>query len=179
MSRLMVTEHQSAHHRRIPKFVLPILTTILVLGFTPLMFFTCHQLVTDWRTVASEGVVVGIRTVKIDPPLPKARGPWHVIWEVECGEGGAERISVTAPGSYVTEGDAREAARNDTGRRATVWYVPGSGNPGDLSPPDVWRNRFAAFWSTALAAVGWIGVVGYVQLAWRKKSHRVSSPKLS
>ena len=66
---------------------------------------------------------------------------------------------------------AQEASRNDPGQRVSVWFVPESGHMGDLSPPDRWRNLFAAIWSTVMALIGWLGVIGYVQREWRKRTN--------
>ncbi|MCO6457250.1 MAG: hypothetical protein J5I93_18285 [Pirellulaceae bacterium] len=81
-------------------------------------------------------------------------------------------MSVTALGSYSRQVDAEEASRDDRGQRVSVWYVPRSGGPGSLSPPDWERNLFAAVWTTAMAAIGWLGAAALALRAWRKLRRR-------
>jgi hypothetical protein len=88
-----------------------------------------------------------------------------VIWEVQCASG---LVSVTALGSYRSQAEAMEASCDDVNRQVVVWHVPGDTSLGRFHPPPWDRGLFAAGWTTAMAAVGWLGVAAYMQLAWRR-----------
>jgi hypothetical protein len=157
-----------------PLAILLLLTAVFTLVFTPLAAFSCREAWLDWHAIPVDGVIVQVRTVRVDRPAPRARGPWLVVWEVECDPGGPGRVAVTAPGSYRTEADAEDGGRPDPGKRVTVWHVPGYDGRVRLDPPDWSRGQFAAGWTSAMAVVGWLGVASFVQLGWRRLGQRKS-----
>lgn len=161
-------DRRSASSKVAKTFVLPLLTAIFTVVFTPMAVLTWRQARYNWLIVSSAGIVTGTRLIRHPRPLPRARGPWHIIWEVDCGPARAEHVSVTAPSSYHGEDDARQASSGDVGRQVIVWHVPGDSRFGSLVPPEWDRGVIAAVWTTVMASIGWFGVVGYSHLAWRK-----------
>lgn len=162
------TDPSKANSQLQPRGVLASLTAICFLAFTPLAIYCWRQAWLDWHTVPAEGVVADIRIAFIKRPAPRAAGPWRVVWEVERGPEMPGRVSVYAVGSYSSEAGAREASRHDRGRRVTVWQVPWDEGMGELRPPDWTRGIIGAIWTTAMAAMGWLGVAAFIQLGWRK-----------
>lgn len=158
----------SVNPRATPSYLVPLLTAVFTLVFTPLAVVTWRQARVDWLSVSTDGTVASVRLIRYDRPLPRANGPWHVVWEVEGDTAEAERVSVVAPGSYRREQDAEKASRDEVGRRVTVWHVPGEDSLGSLHPPDWRQGLFAAVWTTAMALVGWLGVAACVHFLWRK-----------
>ena len=148
-----------------PLRTLLLITAVFTLFGTPIAIWACRQAWSDWHAVTVDGFVIQSQCAEIKG----SRGAfdWRVVWDVQC-DSELGHLSVRDPSPFRSEEDASVGAREAIGRRVTVWYTPGNGGVGNVYPPEWTRSLLEAILSLFAAAVGWLGVAAFVQLAWKR-----------